>query len=35
MAVRGWRQGAGADGPYEARREDIPALNEVFSDAFT
>jgi len=36
MAVaRNWRQLHQADGPHLARREDIPALNRVFSDAFT
>jgi GNAT superfamily N-acetyltransferase len=36
MAVtRGWRHAPRAEGPFEVRREDIPALNEVFSDAFT
>jgi GNAT superfamily N-acetyltransferase len=36
MAVaRTWRQQHQADGPFVARREDIPALNRVFSDAFT
>jgi len=36
MAVaRTWRQLRSADGPHRARREDIPALNQVFSDAFT
>jgi GNAT superfamily N-acetyltransferase len=36
MAVaRTWRQLRHLDGPYRARREDIPALNQVFSDAFT
>ena len=36
MAVaRTWRQLRPADGPHPARREDIPALNQVFSDAFT
>ena len=35
MAVsRSWRP-AQLDGPYPARLEDIPALNAVFSDAFT
>ena len=35
MAIpRGWRQPR-AEGPFVARRDDIPALNEVFSDAFT
>ena len=36
MAVtRGWRQAPRAEGPFLLRREDIPALNEVFSEAFT
>ena len=36
MAVaRNWRQVHQVDGPHLARREDIPALNRVFSDAFT
>ena len=36
MAVaRTWKQLRAADGPHTARREDIPALNQVFSDAFT
>ncbi|MEP6690147.1 MAG: GNAT family N-acetyltransferase [Gemmatimonadaceae bacterium] len=35
MAIaRTWR-GAPADGPYPALIDDIPALNNVFSDAFT
>ena len=35
MAIpRGWRQPR-AEGPFVARRDDIAALNEVFSDAFT
>ena len=33
-SVRGWRIRT-VDGPYRARVDDIPALNEVFSDAFT
>ena len=33
-SVRNWRQPI-VDGPHRARREDIPALNQVFSDAFT
>jgi GNAT superfamily N-acetyltransferase len=33
-SVRSWRQPV-VDGPHRARREDIPALNQVFSDAFT
>jgi GNAT superfamily N-acetyltransferase len=36
MAVaRTWRSPRAADGPHPARREDIPGLNQVFSDAFT
>jgi len=36
MAVaRSWKQLRHVDGPFQARREDIPALNQVFSDAFT
>jgi GNAT superfamily N-acetyltransferase len=35
MALRTWRTPRAADGPYAARVEDIPELNEVFSDAFT
>ena len=36
MAIpRGWRQPPRAEGPFVARRDDIGALNEVFSDAFT
>lgn len=36
MAIpRGWRQPPSAEGPFTVGREDIPALNEVFSDAFT
>ena len=36
MAVsRGWRHPAAMHGPEPIRREDIPALNEVFSDAFS
>jgi len=33
--VRTWRSTRSADGPHPARREDIPGLNQVFSDAFT
>src|SRR5579872_4668475 len=33
--VRTWRTSRAADGPHPARREDIPGLNQVFSDAFT
>lgn len=36
MAVaRNWKQLRVVDGPQPARRDDIPALNQVFSDAFT
>jgi|SRR5579862_8130324 len=36
MAVaRSWKHLRQVDGPHRARREDIPALNQVFSDAFT
>jgi GNAT superfamily N-acetyltransferase len=36
MAVaRNWRHVHQTEGPFVARREDIPALNRVFSDAFT
>ena len=36
MAVgRSWRPMAHIEGPFRARVEDIPALNVVFSDAFT
>jgi GNAT superfamily N-acetyltransferase len=36
MAVaRSWRTGHHPDGPQRARVEDIPALNQVFSDSFT
>jgi GNAT superfamily N-acetyltransferase len=33
--ARSWTRSAHADGPYQARGEDIPALNRVFSEAFT
>lgn len=33
--MRGWRGLRHADGPYAAGVEEIPALNQVFSDAFT
>ena len=33
--VRSWRPQPRIEGPFRARVEDIPALNEVFSDAFT
>ncbi|HVZ78976.1 MAG TPA: GNAT family N-acetyltransferase [Gemmatimonadaceae bacterium] len=32
---RSWRGAPALEGPFRARREDIPGLNEVFSDAFT
>jgi GNAT superfamily N-acetyltransferase len=35
VGLRPWRVARAADGPYPARVEDIPALNDVFSDAFT
>jgi GNAT superfamily N-acetyltransferase len=36
MAIaRSWKHMRYIDGPYLAQREDIPALNQVFSDAFT
>ncbi|MEO8625016.1 MAG: GNAT family N-acetyltransferase, partial [bacterium] len=36
MAItRSWRPTAHMEGPFRARVEDIPALNVVFSDAFT
>ena len=34
-SARSWRQSRAVDGPHAIRREDIPALNQVFSDAFT
>src|SRR5580698_11310103 len=33
--VRAWKHLRYVDGPHVARREDVPALNQVFSDAFT
>jgi GNAT superfamily N-acetyltransferase len=33
--ARSWRNAPLAEGPHEIRREDVPALNQVFSDAFT
>jgi GNAT superfamily N-acetyltransferase len=33
--ARNWRPQARIEGPFRARTEDIPALNDVFSDAFT
>ena len=33
--VRSWRPASHIEGPYRAQLEDIPALNVVFSDAFT
>jgi GNAT superfamily N-acetyltransferase len=36
MAImRSWKHLRYVDGPHAARREDIPSLNQVFSDAFT
>lgn len=36
MAVsRSWRHGQRAEGPYPARLDDIAALNQVFSEAFS
>jgi len=35
VSARTWRQTAQIEGPYVARVEEIPALNVVFSDAFT
>ncbi|MDB4883402.1 MAG: GCN5-related N-acetyltransferase [Gemmatimonadetes bacterium] len=34
-SARSWRPLAQIEGPYAARQEEIPALNVVFSDAFT
>ena len=34
-SARNWRPLAQIEGPYVARLEEIPALNVVFSDAFT
>src|SRR4051812_1040044 len=34
-SARSWRPLAQIEGPYTARQEEIPALNVVFSDAFT
>ena len=34
-SARSWRPIAQIEGPYQARLEEIPALNVVFSDAFT
>lgn len=33
--VRTWKVARHLEGPYQAGRDDIPALNQVFSDAFT
>ena len=33
--ARTWTRSAHAEGPYQARVDDIPALNRVFSEAFT
>lgn len=35
VSARTWRPAAQIEGPYVARVEEIPALNAVFSDAFT
>ena len=35
VGLRPWRAARSVDGPHPARVEDIPALNEVFSEAFT
>ncbi len=32
---RSWKPGPTVEGPFPARLEDIPGLNQVFSDAFT
>src|SRR5688500_9677468 len=34
-SARSWRQTRYVDGPHQARLVDVPALNQVFSDAFT
>ena len=34
-SARNWRPLAQIEGPFVARLEEIPALNVVFSDAFT
>jgi GNAT superfamily N-acetyltransferase len=34
-SARSWRQTRYVDGPHQARIADVPALNQVFSDAFT
>ncbi len=34
-AARSWKQLRPVHGPYQAQREDIPALNQIFSEAFT
>ena len=34
-SAREWKQARHADGPHLVRHDDIPALNNVFSDAFT
>src|SRR5919112_5902532 len=34
-SARSWKQMRFVDGPHQVRREDIAALNQVFSDAFT
>ena len=35
VGLRPWRVARAAEGPFRARAEDVPALNEVFSEAFT
>ena len=36
MAVsRSWKPGASLEGPFPATADDIPGMNQVFSDAFT
>ena len=34
-AARGWRDARALDGPFQITGDDIPALNRLFSDAFT
>ena len=34
-AARSWKQLRPVHGPYQAQREDIPGLNQVFSESFT
>ena len=33
--ARDWKTARHADGPHPVRQADVPALNQVFSDAFT